>query len=80
MGRKLKTPPPASVGANVRRLREALGLRQEDLASRAGVSMALVYALESKDRGPTLRSAHRIALALGVTLDDLVSGVRPHAN
>lgn len=58
----------------VRPIREAKGLRREDLASRALISYEYVRRLEREGDDtpePTLPVARRIADALGSTLDDV---------
>lgn len=69
------------------REREARGIRQPELAKRAGVSVSYISALErdepnAKDgspRRPRIDKVERIAKALGVTLDDalLAAGYAP---
>ena len=51
-------------------LREAKGLRREDLASLAGISHAYIYKLESGAATPGLEIARRVAEVLGVTVDE----------
>ena len=56
----------------MRALREAAGIRREDLASRANISFDYVRRLEtSDDHIPTLEVARRIASVLGVTVDEV---------
>lgn len=58
------------VGRNVKRLREKLGLSQEELAERAGLSS--VAMIESGVRpSPRRPTATKLADALGVTVADL---------
>jgi len=57
----------------IRRLRQAKGWRQQDLASKAGVTQAFVSQLEAGlKKNPGVVSLLRIAKALGVTIEDLV--------
>lgn len=52
--------------------REALGLRREDVASKADISYDYVRRLEAPDPPtPGLAIARRIADALGTTVDDV---------
>jgi transcriptional regulator with XRE-family HTH domain len=56
----------------IKKTREAQGLRREDLASRASVSLAYIFKLESSTPpNPGLDIARRIAKTLGTTVDKL---------
>jgi transcriptional regulator with XRE-family HTH domain len=60
-------------GANVRRIRRAQDLSQEELAHRAGVHRTYLSALErSGGRNPTIKVVERIAKALGVKPGELL--------
>jgi transcriptional regulator with XRE-family HTH domain len=59
-------PPRVLFGRRLRELREAAGLRQVDVGTRAGVSTAYVSELERGGRGPTLDVIYALARALGV--------------
>ena len=64
------------------RLRRARGLSQGELASLCGVSRSLIVRLETECADPLrgrLDSALRLAFVLGVTLDQLVRGLKPRA-
>lgn len=64
--------PIIGVMANrVQEVREAKGLRREDVASRAGITVQTVYTMETGRNQPRLDIAQRVARALGTTLDDL---------
>lgn len=56
-------------GAAVRALREALGLRVSDLATRAEVSVAYACNIEAGRRQPSPAVIGRLARVLGVPLD-----------
>lgn len=56
----------AIVGANIRRLRKAKGLTQEQLAHEAGMAMRYVAGVERGEENPSLRYLAKIAEALGV--------------
>jgi transcriptional regulator with XRE-family HTH domain len=60
-------------GLAVRRRRKQVGVSQERLAELAEVERAYVSALERGKRNPTLVTQHRIAAALGVTLQQLLA-------
>lgn len=52
--------------------RQTAGLSQPQLAERAGVPLTSLRQLEQGRRGgPTLATARKLALALGVSLDEL---------
>lgn len=55
----------AIVGANIRRLRKAKGLTQEQLAHEAGVAMRYVAGVERAEENPSLKFLVKIAEALG---------------
>lgn len=55
----------------IRERRRALGLSQEELARRCGVSRQTVNAIENNKYDPTLALAFRLAQALGTTVDQL---------
>ena len=64
-------PPRVLFGRRLRELREAAGLRQVDVGTRAGVSTAYVSELERGGRGPTLDVIYALARALGVPVSRL---------
>src|SRR3954452_18481089 len=55
----------------IRRLRQEAGLSQAGLAAAAGVHQRQIDRYESGEQQPGLNVAHRLAVALGVTLDEL---------
>lgn len=61
----------AIVGGNIRRLRKAKGLTQEQLAHEADVAMRYVAGVERAEENPSLRFLVKIAGALGVSPGDL---------
>ena len=64
-----------TLGRRIRAAREALGESQVSLAASAGISQGYLSQLETDEREPTLSIAARLAEALGITLDELASGV-----
>ena len=56
---------------NIKQLREARGLTQQQIAKLAGVPRATWAHLESGAANPTLGILHRAAMALQVSLDGL---------
>jgi DNA-binding XRE family transcriptional regulator len=65
----------ATLGQKIRAAREARGLTQADLATRARVTQAYLSYLEQDQREPSLSIAARIARELGIPLEDLASAV-----
>jgi transcriptional regulator with XRE-family HTH domain len=59
------------LGARVKDLRRERGLTLEELASRSGVSRAMISKLERGEKNPTLVIAARLAEGLGVSLSRL---------
>lgn len=55
----------------IRERRTALGLSQQKLAARCGVSRQTVNAIENDKYDPTLALAFRLAQVLGLTVDAL---------
>src|SRR5687768_15047381 len=64
------------IARNIKGLREARGLTQEQLAKIAGVPRATWTNLESGSANPTLSVLHRAAGALQVTIEELLSSPR----
>ena len=60
------------LGANVKRLRQAKGLSQEELAFEADMHRTYVSGIERGRRNPTITVLERLALALGATSSDLL--------
>ena len=52
-------------------LRKQLGISQEDLARRCGVSRQTINAIENNKYDPTLALAFHLAQVLGATVDAL---------
>ena len=55
----------------IRALRKALGLSQEELAKACGVSRQTINAIEKGEYNPTIKLCRAICKVLGKTLDDL---------
>lgn len=76
------TPSAAShdlgdrIARNVKQLREARGLTQDQIARLAGVPRATWTNLESGSANPTVSVLHRAAAALQVTTEELLSEPR----
>lgn len=63
-----------SIGAEVRRRREKLGLSQGALATKAGVHTNVIGRTERGIYNPTVMTLNAIAVALNVSLVDLLEG------
>jgi transcriptional regulator with XRE-family HTH domain len=63
----------ARLGKNVRRLRQQRGLTQEQLAFEAEIDLTYVGGIERGRRNPSLLIMARIAEALSVSLQKLLS-------
>lgn len=61
------------VGRNIRALRRARGLSQEELADELGVHRTYMGGLERGERNLTLRTLERLAVRLGVDPVSLLS-------
>ncbi len=66
----------ARLAKNVKQLREARGMTQHQMAKLAGVPRATWGHLESGDANPTLGVLHRAAIALQVSIEELISSPR----
>nr|WP_055459970.1 helix-turn-helix transcriptional regulator [Chelatococcus sambhunathii] len=60
------------VGLNVQRVRREKGFSQEELSFRSGFSRAYLSGLEAGKRNPTIMSLWKLAVALDVTLEELI--------
>jgi transcriptional regulator with XRE-family HTH domain len=67
--------PSRRFAANLRRLRGAAGLSQEELAFRAAIHRTQVSLLETGHRMPRVFTLVCLAGALGATADDLLDGI-----
>lgn len=65
-------------GRNVRRLRVALGVSQEEFADRAGLHRTYISGMERGKRAPTIEVVEKLAKALdvpaGALFDDPADG------
>lgn len=60
------------MGEIVYALRRNLKLSQLELATACGVTQQFIQAIEKGLRTPSLRTARKLAAALGVTVDELI--------
>src|SRR5437879_12920124 len=68
-----------NLGRNIKQLRDARGLTQQQMAKLSGLPRATWANLESGAANPTLTVLHRVALALSVSIEELVSAPRAAA-
>jgi DNA-binding XRE family transcriptional regulator len=61
-------------GASIKQKREQLGMTQQDLAERLFVSRQTICRWENGSRCPDLIMAKKIAMVLGISLDDIIPG------
>lgn len=55
----------------IRKIRQMKGMMQKDLAAAAGVSRPYIHDLEIGARGAKKETMEKIAVALGVTVEEL---------
>ncbi|TRC72066.1 helix-turn-helix transcriptional regulator [Mesorhizobium sp. WSM4307] len=60
------------VGRNFARLRQEMGLTQEEVEARSGFSQQYLSGLERGQRNPTVITLYELAQALGVSHVELV--------
>lgn len=72
---RVKTPEASRlrVARNVKALRTVLGLSQAALGQRAGLHRTYIVSIEQAARNLSLDNLDRLALALGVDAQDLLS-------
>lgn len=66
-----------SIGSNVRRMRRAKDLTQDQLAEKLGLSRAVIIQVEKNIRVPDVTVAKALAEELGCTLDQLCEDDAP---
>ncbi|MGH7204532.1 MAG: helix-turn-helix domain-containing protein [Candidatus Levyibacteriota bacterium] len=60
------------LGESVRKYRRKAGLSQEELAVKAKLDLTSVSEIESGLRNPSLKTLHKLASALRITVNDLI--------
>jgi transcriptional regulator with XRE-family HTH domain len=68
-------PPDRALGLAIKELREARGLTQEELASRANTTVGTVSRLESAKSAPAWATVMQVIDALDVSLSELARAV-----
>ena len=62
------------MNSSLRRLRQLRALSQRELASRAKLSVTTINRIETSQRKPMPRTIRKLAEALGVSPEELLSG------
>jgi transcriptional regulator with XRE-family HTH domain len=71
-GRKDRTRTTHEPGVKIRKLREAKGITQKELADVVGMMRNNISRIEAAKHHPTLETLERIAKALKVSVADLI--------
>jgi transcriptional regulator with XRE-family HTH domain len=66
-----RDPILTQVGRRIRNLRQRKGISQEVLAEKSSLHRTYIGGVERGLRNPSLKSLHRIAKGLGVSVGDL---------
>ena len=69
---KYAAPSLRNFAMNLRTIRKRQGLTQKELGDRLGITYACITQWECGARQPKLSSLHRLAGALGVSVEDLL--------
>jgi len=72
-----RTLTPADIGALVRTVRKAQGLRQDELAGAAGVGLRFIVELEAGKPTAQIGKTLQVLAALGCTFDIKPPGSQP---
>ena len=60
------------IGEFVRKEREKKGLKAIELAEKVGIANSYLSEIENDKQNPSLKMLHRIAIALGVKVENLL--------
>lgn len=66
-----------AIGLRIRAVRRARGVGQAACARGAGIDTSSMFRIEKGQQNLTVETLARVALSLGVGMDELVSGVEP---
>ncbi|MGH7809958.1 MAG: helix-turn-helix domain-containing protein, partial [Candidatus Binatia bacterium] len=72
-GRKRRYRTSHEVGTRIRKLREAKGFTQEELAAAVGMMRNNISRIEAAKHRPTLETLERIAKSLNTSVADLIA-------
>ena len=73
---KMKVNYLKAFGLNVRRIRETLGISQEELANRANLHRTYIGGIERGERNLGLINIVKLTRALGVKVSELLQGIK----
>ena len=65
------TTKDEKLGENIRKYRKKLGLKQNQLAERVGLSDKYIQLIEGGERKPSLKTIYKIAKALNVKVGEI---------
>jgi len=80
MARQKRTPCPESealgekLGKTIQRLRAAGNLSLGDLSEMSGVAKSMISQIEKNESNPTIGTLSRLSTALGISVEDVLSG------
>jgi transcriptional regulator with XRE-family HTH domain len=60
------------LGENIKKVRQAAGLNQKEVAERAGVDAGMLSKIENRGQNPSLEILRRIASGIGCSVADLL--------
>jgi transcriptional regulator with XRE-family HTH domain len=60
------------LGENIKKVRQAAGLNQKEVAERAGVDPGMLSKIENRGQNPSLEILRRIASGIGCSVADLL--------
>ena len=73
---RCEVPARLAVKLELRWARQRVGLTQEALARRAGVTQPMIAKMENPDYNPTIETLEKVAKALGVRLEVSLKAIR----
>jgi len=86
MARQKRAPNPESealgekLGKTILRLRTAGNLSLGDLSTMSGVAKSMISQIEKNESNPTIGTLSRLSQALGMSVEDVLSGPESHGN
>ena len=61
-----------SIGVRIALFRRALGLSRSELSVKAGMERTYIHKIETQNVKPSICAAEKIAIAIGLTIDELL--------
>lgn len=68
-----------ALGENLQKIRKDKGLKQEDLADKAGVSLTQISKIERNETDPRVSTIEKLSRVLGISVDKLIFGEEPES-